>query len=123
MKPGTFHCPTWKQNFYFFVGWKQSDFLLHLKNKWGVDVDPKPQFRGQTITLERNGEERYLIQTEGDPYTPEGAATLAHECLHAALHTLEMRGVNDFGTHQEPLCYLMDTLVQSALEQYRPRKK
>lgn len=94
-------------NFYFFLGWKESIFLGYAKKNYnyygenlgdglclGVETDKRVY--GQVI----------WIRTKSDVYS------LTHELIHAANHTLALRGVKTENGNDEALAYYVEYLMR-----------
>ncbi len=106
MKPTHYWCDLWKMNFYFYLGWKPEEFKKYTTFD-GVS------FEG----------------VDGRMIWPKGPATqlihiwirkktdmvsLVHECVHAAILTLDVRGVKLDADNDEPLAYLIEMIFSKA---------
>lgn len=116
-QPIWYYCKTWRENFYFFRGWKIEDFVLYLKKKYEYELEVDHYADGFyiEISLSKSGY-TYFIWTKGKTKSTSDIATLAHECLHVTLLCLERRGVKFDPFNSEPFTYLMAALIRAALE-------
>lgn len=105
----------WRHNFLFCLGWKPEQYIEFCKDKFDY-----------TPSIENCDGEHVLIESRGIGFQhviwtrrkagPKFYPTLAHECLHAAIKTLEYNGVKLDPNNDEPLAYLLSNLMRKALE-------
>lgn len=110
MKPGWYFCPTWRQNFYFFIGWKPEAFEKYVLKTYGHDPDIGGA-NGKTLCLDGRDGSRFLVWTK-----KRDASIIAHECVHAANWMLAERGYKFDPHNDEPMAYLVGALVREALK-------
>jgi hypothetical protein len=105
----------WKQGFYFLIGWSDAAFARFMKRNFNHDIEGTHTTDGATYWLEtEDGASTILIWTRNKA----GALfyeVLAHECVHAAVRCLDTRGVKLDPSNDEPLAYLVSTLMRKAL--------
>lgn len=106
-----FYCDVWRENFYFFIGWDPKEFEAYLKKEYGVSFNWKPYY-GRTVELvnDAGSSRQFIFSRSRKPWI------IAHECIHAAMHVLERRGVKLTGDSHESLTYLVECLVREALK-------
>ncbi|MBK7892848.1 MAG: hypothetical protein IPJ84_19210 [Bdellovibrionales bacterium] len=110
MKPKWYYCPTWRQNFYFFIGWKPADFEKYVLKTYGHSANIGAA-KGRALVMDRGDESRYLIWT-----ISKDASIVAHECLHVTNWMLSERGYKFDPMNDEPHAYLLGALMREALK-------
>ncbi len=111
-KPKWYFCELWRMNYYFYVGWKFSDFCSYIKKEYSYQVDEKPVPVGKCLMLTSDAGKCVIhIWIEKKTDYP----SLAHECLHAANYTLDRAGWFYHPDNHEPQTYLMTNLMRQAL--------
>ncbi len=109
MKPRWYFCPTWRQNFYFFIGWKPEAFekyvLKTYDHKFKIGRED-----GKTLGIEHHDGSRFLIWSR-----KRDASVVAHESVHAVNWMLAERGYRFDPDNDEPQAYLVGALVREAL--------
>lgn len=110
-----YYCHTWRENFYFMLGYSPEQANQYILKNHNHDIDfskcdgkcvelvTDDGFSLQYIWIRKSNKNRMM-------------AALAHECVHAAMHTLDRRGVNLPVDNHEPLAYLTEALVLAALK-------
>ena len=96
-------------NYYFFIGWKESDFLKYARKNYNYERDSLGD--GLCIEVVHSGNcYGYAV------WTRKGAdiATLAHEIIHAANFALERRGIDIRDSDGETLAYYVEYLMRKA---------
>lgn len=111
MKPKFHYDNCWRANFWFCLGWNQDAFAFYIKKQFDHEISTKP-VNGKTIEFFDKGNHICVVWTRKKRDIP----SLVHECLHAAIFTLDMRGVKFDVDNHEPLTYLVESLVRKALE-------
>lgn len=111
-QPQYYYSHSWQMNFYFYVGWKWTDFVKSMK-RLDHDLEGKTPGEGLTVTM-WNYKGKYTgvhvwIASKRD------VSVIAHECLHAVNFTMEMRDVIPSWTNDEPQAYLLTALIRKAL--------
>ena len=116
MKPTWYFSPTYRQNYYFFIAWKYQDFVKYMKKNYDYDQQENTQIPSGTCKEIFNDKGSiYLIWCELHPKTPFGISILSHECIHAAMFTLGLRGINVTTQDHEVLTYLHCEILEAAL--------
>lgn len=110
MKPRWYYCPTWRQNFYFFIGWKQSTFEKYVMKTYGHSADIG-KANGRALIMENEDGARYLIWTKS-----KDASIIAHECFHVTNWMLAERGYKFDPHNDEPQAYLLGALIREAMK-------
>lgn len=110
--PDFFFCPTWKMNYYFCLGWKETDLIKYCK--WRFDYTPEigPAQTGKLFEFINGSEIIMLIWTRNK----KDLSSLVHECVHAANFTLEIKGWKPDFNNDEPLTYLVQSIFDSAFK-------
>lgn len=113
-KPKYYYDHTWRENYYFCIGWAEPDFIKYIKQQFGYTVTTD-KANGKCIEwFHDNGASGYVIWTRfksGKKLYP----ALAHECAHAALFSLTNRGVKLDANNSEPITYLIEALIKQAI--------
>jgi len=109
MRPKKYHCKTFQQDIWFFIGWKPEDFAKYLKRNCNYR-DNFDQDGGTCLALKRQS--GYLIVV----WVGEKGATdiLTHEALHAANFILENIGHKPSHDNDEVQAYLMQEIFNEA---------
>lgn len=114
MKPNWWFDEMFKENYYFFIGWKPKAIEAYLKKNYKLERDFS-RCDGRTMELtDHDGWSAQLIWTRyrsGPKFIP----ALAHECVHAAMHILDRRGVKLDVDNHEALSYMVEILMRKAL--------
>jgi len=95
-------------------------FVKCVKQKYYADM-PDNLHTGRalyTSLTSEDGELMGLIAMETGPFTgtPYQYSTLAHECLHAAFHILDSRGLRYKKSSEEAYTYFVDWMVNAIAE-------
>lgn len=123
-KPGWYYCSTWRNNFYYFLGWPWDDFVAYARKVYNYEITDNIIPTGKCLGLtDKSGCYDFLIWTEKKPKNPRTISILAHECLHAANWCLDFRGVNATMQNHESVAYLMMALIREGLNQKERKKK
>lgn len=112
MKPIYYYNDTWKMDYYFFIGWKQSDFKNYIIKHYDKNFTMEDDVIGMMSRKWKNDNLTGLIiwiKKKND------YGTLAHECLHATNRTLARAGWEPQLYNDEPQTYLMTILINKAL--------
>lgn len=112
MTPRFYYCSTWRENFWFYLGWKPNAVEKNLATLFSFD-SLNLGGNGRTLECQNSEGKRVIaiwIKSKGD------IPTLAHECVHAAHFCLSHKGVKTTKSNDEPLAYLTEALVRAALE-------
>ncbi len=110
-KPKHWHCDTWGENFWFFVGWPFEEFESYVEEHFNYLVRDGSIIRnGMYLRLRKGCASVGLIWT-----AKKHMPTLAHECVHAAGACLESKGVIADWKNDEPLTYLVEALMRKAV--------
>jgi len=109
-KPDYWFCETWCMNYYYFIGWKWSDFKAYLSSEYAYTVERDVEPTGHCIMMEHP--KGAIIAIWVKKKTDIGS--LAHECLHAANWTLERAGWTPQLWNDEPQAYLMMGIIRGA---------
>jgi len=108
----------WKENYYFFIGWPPKEFEKYFWEKWGHRVDVS-RADGKCLEIHHDNGARIQAIWTRDRRGRKLQRTLAHECIHAAYHTLDARGVKLCVDNHEALNYLVELLIGKAYGQAR----
>lgn len=111
MKPKHYHCDYWKQSFWFCIGWSHEKVTSYLKKNYNHEPDLSQKAGTLFEVPQKNGATVYLIWT-----LKSDAATIAHECVHAANVLLMARGWKPQLDNDEPQAYLVEALMREALK-------
>jgi hypothetical protein len=109
--PKFYYCSTWKENFWFFLGWSPFNVETNLKKTFDFD-NLNLNGAGKTIEFQRDDGKRVIaiwVRNKSD------IPVLAHECVHAAYFCLAQKGVRTAANNHEPLTYLTEALMKAAL--------
>lgn len=110
MKPKFYFDEMLKQNYWFFIDWKESDVLRYLEGYFsltGVCLKNKAGMALDFVTTK-------VIYIEKSQKGVSLYALLAHECIHAANMTFASRGI--VPSNDELLAYYVELLIRKALE-------
>lgn len=113
-KPGFYWCEMWKENYYFFIGWTPEELSNYFNERWGRHVDAS-QSDGKCVEICLDDGTRVQCIWTRDESGPKLHSTLSHECIHAAYHTLDARGVKLDADNHEALTYLVELLIKKAI--------
>ena len=106
MKPRSYYCDTWAMQYYFLVGWNYKKIEKFLNNIYKIKID-------------LSKDDGFCIEINGDIYIwtrhKHNYPVIAHECTHAATMTLNMRGWQMDYNNDEPLAYLIQTIMEKIL--------
>lgn len=111
-KPAHYYNEMYKENFYFCIGWKPSDFEKYILKNYNYEIDCA-LCDGKTIewTSDKgSGQIIWVRYKAGIKYY----STLCHELIHASFHILDRRGVRLTADNHEPLNYLVELLMRKA---------
>lgn len=121
MKPRHYYNRTYRENFWFFLGWEPEKAEKYLQ-----------EFTKDTSSLNLGAVAGKCLEWSGNKggrfiavwvrYTPRSRSfypTLAHECIHAAGMCLSHRGIQPSFHNDEPVAYLAEDLMRFALEKSR----
>jgi len=109
-KPVSYYDKCWKYEFFFFLGWPTRQFeeymLKHFNARPQVPID------GRAMCF--RFEDRFSLiwtQKKNEP------SSLAHECIHAATHCLEISGMPPTdSSNDEALAYLVTCAMREAMQ-------
>ncbi len=119
-KPAFYFCDVWRMNYYFFLGWKWSDFTKYIEKNYDHKPTNTAIPTGQVLQINKDDGGCIMciwVEKKND------YATLAHESLHAANWTLERAGWVPDLRNDEPQSYLMTNIFRKALEMTKPKKR
>lgn len=94
-------------NYYFYLGWKPEEFKDYTNYNGPMDAA-----NGKCI--EWSNKEGQIIKIWTKRKTDLGS--LMHECIHAAVWTLQNRGVLADWDNDEPLTYLAQEIFEAAID-------
>lgn len=98
--------PIFMINFYAIVGVSEREVKKRLK-KIGIEIDTRGS-SGRFFTTQRDGGAVGVI------WSSDKGIYLTHECLHAAVWALDIRGINITEDSDEVLAYYQGWLLKSA---------
>lgn len=109
MKAKHFYCQTWKMNFYLCIGWTPKKFETYMRKQFDYEWagDRKD---GTTLRCDADQGTIMVLWTRDK----KNIGALAHEAVHAANWTLEMRGWKPDLSNDEPQTYLVESIVRHA---------
>lgn len=113
--PKFWYCDVWKENFWFFIGWKKEDFISWIKKHSGHDIYIGEQAAGHTSWVSDSKGSRVCIwiKKKGGVQFHE---ILAHEAVHAANFVLGPRGAKLDFENDEMQAYLVGAIVRKAMQ-------
>lgn len=120
MKPGFYFNETFRQNFYFFLGWKAEDYydycVKHFDYHWDRELFDLNDGKTAMLTNKSKGKEVVLIWTRHqEKKVSSQLAILAHECLHATNMTLDRIGYEVDLKNDEAQAYLFTEIFRQGL--------
>lgn len=107
-----YYLELFRMPYFFFIGWSEERLAKHMAVNFGYQLDASHS-SGKCILLDGPQGHAICIWTHAKDKSP---STLAHECIHAAMMTLSLRGVDARGDDGETLAYLVGHLMEVALE-------
>ncbi len=112
MKP-KFYYDEWSQNnFWLFIGWSAKNVKKYLKSDYANEVICEEK-QGCTMFTEDSICMIWINRKTKDSLF---YSILAHECFHAANFVTEKMGIKNSSSNDEPLAYLLSTLIRRALK-------
>lgn len=121
-------CDVYNSSVTLCIG-RSAEFGEYLKKKCHChDYEATPNHAGETLVLKdsRTGEDYSpIIWMPAMDFTTEQYGTLAHECFHAAIKILHVRGIHAFEDGKEEVtAYLFGAIYEAFLKQlHRDYKK
>lgn len=104
--PKHWYCETWKENFYYCLGWPEKiiqDYLL-----WKANYKTNFNCDGKTLEIEEAKGSIILIWTRNKT----DYASFVHECAHAAGFALDKKGYKYDPNNDEPFTYLVESIFR-----------
>lgn len=101
-------------NFYFCIGWKEEDFTRYMKEYFNHDVKNISNARGKCFFTETKNSKTTIIWTR-HKRGKDFYETLAHECIHAAIESLENKDIFINHDNDEILTYLVGCLMRKGM--------
>ena len=112
IKPAWYYCELYKMNFYFFIGWNAGKYAEYVLKNYNYELNNISSCDGNCLSIDIGSGHGKVICTRDK----RSISTLAHECLHASIDTLTMRGIDIRDSNGETLAYYMEFLMEKALE-------
>ena len=101
----------WKYEFFFCLGWPIDVFEKYMLDKHNARAANGVGGLGMCFRFD----ERYSIIWTRDK---NNSSTLAHECIHAATHCLEMSGMPPTDSNNdEALAYVVTCAMREAMQE------
>jgi hypothetical protein len=113
-KPKRYYNVMYRQHFSFYIGWSRKAFTEYLIEFYEIDPEVE-EYEGICMELICDDKHEVLVWTAPSS-GKDKIQTILHECIHAAIRTLEARGIKTTGDNQEPLAYLTEYLFGVAYE-------
>lgn len=108
--PIFYFCETWKQNFWFFIGWRAKDAEAFLLKRLGVTVQ-LGDAAGKTLEFVRENVRILIVWTIN-----KNPSLVSHEALHATNKCLFGVGCQASLENDEAQAYLLEDLMRNALK-------
>lgn len=110
----------YKQNILFLFG-DFEDSVKYAKEQSRIILKTKSKvlFSGRTWEVDSYG---IVIWCEKEPTKHGWEAVLAHEILHAALYTMNNKGIEINANNSEPITYYVEFLTRKVYELLRKKK-
>ena len=109
MKPKHYYLEIYRMNYYFFNGFSRDLFRAYSSKYFNHEIR-ETNFSGKCLLYTDNKGSIVSIW-----YDKKDKAALAHECVHAAVMTLEKNGIDYNNDDGETLAYLVGHLYEKAL--------
>jgi hypothetical protein len=114
VKPKHYYDPCFRQNFYFFIGWKYKALEIYLEKFYKVKLAGKEKdYAGKAFELfHSSGKHIVCVWVENKKHY----SALAHECFHAVSYCYKAKDVKYDYDNDEPFAYLLGRLVEEAMK-------
>lgn len=109
-KPRTWYCDIYDQHFEFCLGWSNKSLESYLKHTYNHDIDSSDSL-GLHLSYGTGKKAVSVIWVEDKTDLP----VIAHECLHAAIRTLDKHNIKTYPDNHEALSYLFEIIFKKAI--------